>query len=217
MAESDEASRFQTPRGLEAASEAGVGQDRTWGQGDVAIRGGSVWQSGAEVAQGNDVRLGREGRGRGGSGDEYPIESTQPKTVSRGEVASLSATILPGPGRAAGTRAGRDTNTPRKNWSGGEFNERGVSAAFTRGTALGSRGREGEGEGWTESGGSSTSGNEIITNRATGALQVEGETGGLRRSSRAKSSWTPFPEEDCCQRRRLSGALSAAARSHLPT
>ena len=132
MAESDEASRFQTPRGLEAASEAGVGQDRTWGQGDVAIRGGSVWQSGVEVAQGNDVRLGREGRGRGGSGDEYPIESTQPKTVSRGEAASLSVTIFPGSGRAAGTRAGRDTNTPRKNWSGGEFNERGVSAAFTR-------------------------------------------------------------------------------------
>ena len=62
--ESDEALRLQTPMGLGTASEAGVGQGRTWGQDDVVIHGGSVWQKGVEVLQGSVIgeEMEREGR-----------------------------------------------------------------------------------------------------------------------------------------------------------
>jgi hypothetical protein len=43
-------------------------------------------------------------------------------------------------------------------------------------------------------------------------------TTGLRRSSRTKSNWTPFPKEDCCARRRSLGGLShPAGLQALPT
>jgi len=50
-AASDEAPRSHTSIRLVAASEAEGQQGTTWGQGDVAIRGGSVWQTGVEVVQ----------------------------------------------------------------------------------------------------------------------------------------------------------------------
>ncbi len=57
-AASDEAPRSRTSIGSVAASEAEEKQDSTWGQGDVAIRGGSVWQNGAEVGQIDGARSG---------------------------------------------------------------------------------------------------------------------------------------------------------------
>ncbi len=47
---------------------------------------------------------------------------------------------------------------------------------------------------------------------AAAVRDAEGDaSSGLRRSSRAKSSWTPFPKEDCCTRRKTLGELSRSA------
>jgi hypothetical protein len=63
-----------------------------------------------------------------------------------------------------------------------------VSDTVARGTVTrpGNRG-EGE-EGWIGSGGSTDSGSKIDRRRGSGTGQSEDETGGLRLSSRAKSS-----------------------------
>ena len=46
----------------------------------------------------------------------------------------------------------------------------------------------------------------------------EDASSGLRRSSRAKSSWTPFLKEDCCARRKTLGEVSRpAGLQKLPT
>ncbi len=57
-AASDESPRSHTSMRLVAASEAEGQQDITWGQGDAATRGGSVWQLGAETVQGGGAWLG---------------------------------------------------------------------------------------------------------------------------------------------------------------
>ena len=85
-AENDEALGSQTLAGLGSASEAGVRQDRTWGQGDVATRGGSVWQTRGEVARGSNVRSGKGGWGWGGSGGEHRSESTLLRKGPGGDV-----------------------------------------------------------------------------------------------------------------------------------
>jgi hypothetical protein len=70
----------------------------------------------------------------------------------------------------------------------------------------------------TESGGSVNSVNKLRKVVDT-VRDGDGDTSsGLKRSSRAKSSWTPFPKEDCCARRRALGELSrSAGLQKLPT
>jgi hypothetical protein len=68
-----------------------------------------------------------------------------------------------------------------------------------------------KGEEMTESGGSVTSVNKL---RKVADTVRDGDgdaSSGLRRSSRAKSNWTPVPKEDCCARRRTLGELSRSA------
>ena len=67
------------------------------------------------------------------------------------------------------------------------------------------------GEGMTESGGLVNLVNEIRETSVTVRDADEDASLGLRRSSRAKSSWTPFPKEDYCTRRRAFGELSRPA------
>ena len=63
----------------------------------------------------------------------------------------------------------------------------------------------------TESGGSVDPLNKKSKVAAT-VRDTDGDaSSGLRRSSRAKSSWTPFLKEDCCARRRALGELSRSA------
>ena len=71
MAESDEAFRTRTSMSPVAASEAEGQQGITWGQGDAAIRGGSVWQRGMEVVQTDRARPGvRREKGVPGEGHQ---------------------------------------------------------------------------------------------------------------------------------------------------
>ena len=143
VAASDEAPRSRTLRGTGAASEAEGERGSTWGQGDAAIRGGSVWQRGMEVAQTDRARPGvRREKG------------------------------VPGEGHQA---------------------------------------RRVRGEGMTESGGLVNPVNEIRKVANTVGDVDGGASSGLRRSSRANSSWTPFPKEDCCARRIALGELSRSA------
>jgi hypothetical protein len=64
------------------------------------------------------------------------------------------------------------------------------------------------GEGMTESGDLVNPVNKISKVPATVRDADEDASSGLRRSSRAKSSWTPFLKEDCCSRRRTLGEVS---------
>ena len=143
VAASDEAPRSRTLMGTGAASEAEGERGSTWGQGDAAIRGGSVWQRGMEVVQTDRARPGvrRE--------KDVPGEGHQARRV-RGEELTESGGLV---------------NSVTK--------DRNVEATV----------RDEEGD----------------------------ASSGLRRSSRAKSSWTPFPKEDCCARRRSLGELSRSA------
>ena len=124
VAASDEAPRSRTLRGTGAASEAEGKRGSTWGQGDAAIRGGSVWQRGMEVVQTDRARSGvRREKG------------------------------VPGEGHQA---------------------------------------RRVRGEGMTESGGSVDPLEKKGKVEALARDAGGGASSGLRRSSRAKSSWTPF-------------------------
>jgi hypothetical protein len=70
----------------------------------------------------------------------------------------------------------------------------------------------------TESGGLVNPVNEIRKVANTVGDVDGGASSGLRRSSRAKSSWTPFRKEDCCARRRALGELSrSSGLQELPT
>jgi len=74
------------------------------------------------------------------------------------------------------------------------------------------------GEGMTESGGLVNPVNEMSKVAATVRDEDGDAPSGLRRSSRVKSSWIPFPKEDCCERRRALGELSrSAGLQKLPT
>ena len=143
MAESDEAPRTRTSTRRVAPSEVEGQKGIIWGQGDAAIRGGSVWQTGAEVVQVGGARPGvRREKG-------VPVEGHQARRV--------------------------------------------------------------RGEGMTESGGLVNLVNEIRETAVTVRDADEDASSGLRRSSRAKSSWTPFPKEDYCTRRRAFGEPSRPA------
>ena len=71
--------------------------------------------------------------------------------------------------------------------------------------------RSTKGEELTESGGLVNSVTKDRNVEATVRDEEGDASSGLRRSSRAKSSWTPFPKEDCCARRRSLGELSRSA------
>ena len=75
-----------------------------------------------------------------------------------------------------------------------------------------------KGEETTESGGLVNSVDKL---RKVADMVRDGDgeaSSGLRRSSRAKSSWAPVPKEDCCARRRALGELSrSAGLPKLPT
>ena len=82
----------------------------------------------------------------------------------------------------------------------------------------GHQARRVRGEGMTESGGSVDPLDKKGKVEDTVRDADGGASSGLRRSSRAKSSWTPFPKEDCCARRRALGELSrSAGLQRLPT
>ena len=65
--ESDEARRTRTSMRPVAASETEGQQVNTWGQGDAAIRGDTVWQTGVQVVQLGRARQGAR-RENGGPG-----------------------------------------------------------------------------------------------------------------------------------------------------
>ena len=75
----------------------------------------------------------------------------------------------------------------------------------------GHQGQRVKGEEMTESGGLVNSVTKEINVVATVRDEERDASSGLRRSSRAKSSWAPFPKEDCCARRRALGELSRSA------
>jgi hypothetical protein len=147
---SDETPRSRTLLGTGAASEVEGNRGSTWGQGDVSIRGGSVWQRGMEVVQTD--------RARSGARREKDV---------------------PGEGHQA---------------------------------------RRVRGEGMTESGVKVNPVKKISKVAVTVRDVEEDASAGLRRSSRAKSSWTPFPKEDCYARRRALEELSrSTGLQQLPT
>ena len=74
-AASDEAPRSHTSLRLVAASEAEGQQDITWGQGDAATRGDSVWQLGTETVQGGGAWLGESKKG-GNIGGEHMLTTS---------------------------------------------------------------------------------------------------------------------------------------------
>jgi hypothetical protein len=188
MAESDEALRTRTSTRSVEASEAEGQQGITWGQGDVATRRGSVWKTGAGVVQLVRARPGAKGE-TGGSGGGRPLtissvpEDKQQIHARRSPLVERRATVGEGESRKTVEAGGReDTARQRK--------------------------RSTKGEELTESGGLVNP----VTKESKVAVtvrDVEGDaSSGLRRSSRAKSSWTPFPKEDCCTRRKALGELS---------
>ena len=190
-AASDEAPRSHTSIRLVAASEAEGQQGTTWGQGDVAIRGGSVWQTGVEVVQVGRARPGE----RRESGDVGGGHSST-TSLTRANKPQIQSRLFP-------IMQNRDT-------VGGSVNqELGEARGREDTTQQGKRRKEGEGT--TESGGSVDPLEEKGKFEASARDAGGGAPSGLRRSSRAKSSWTPCPKEDRCARRRALGELSRSA------